>query len=110
MVNTLPDNYLWEKDKGTLLVVAPGLYELHCGFFAKKKPKIDVLVNGEVILGAMNNNSYVVHHSSGKLKDQKPGSITGLTLVDFILLPARARISVGYQGELGEGFLGLRRL
>ena len=28
MVNTLPDNFLWEKDKGSILTVAPGLYEV----------------------------------------------------------------------------------
>jgi len=34
-----------------------------------------------------------------------------LTLIDFIVLPAKARISVAYTGEAGgEGFLGLKRL
>lgn len=41
-----------------------------------------------------------------QLKKQK-----GLTMIDFIVLPARARISVTYSGEMGaEGFIGLRRL
>lgn len=26
--NTLPDNFLWEKDKTNILTVAPGLYEV----------------------------------------------------------------------------------
>lgn len=26
--NTLPDNFLWEKDKASILTVAPGLYEV----------------------------------------------------------------------------------
>jgi len=26
--NTLPDNFLWEKDKTNVLTVAPGLYEV----------------------------------------------------------------------------------
>jgi hypothetical protein len=54
-----------------------------------------------------------VHHSSGKLKDIKhsSGQITGLTLIDFIVLPARARLSITYTGEFGgEGFVGLKRL
>ena len=35
----------------------------------------------------------------------------GLTLIDFIALPARARISISYSGDVGaEGFLGLRKL
>ena len=35
----------------------------------------------------------------------------GLTLIDFIMLPERARISIIYNGEDGgEGFFGLKRL
>mgnify|MGYP003578512390 CR=1 FL=1 len=38
-------------------------------------------------------------------------SIIGLTVIDFIVLPARARLSIAYSGEYeGEGFLGLKRL
>lgn len=72
------------------------------------------MVNGEAILSAVNSSSYVIHHSSGKLKGMgkhSAGNLTGLTLVDFIALPARARISISYSGESGaEGFLGLRKL
>lgn len=28
LINTLPDNFIWEKDKTTILVIAPGLYEV----------------------------------------------------------------------------------
>lgn len=28
LANTLPDNFLWEKDKTNVLTVAPGLYEV----------------------------------------------------------------------------------
>ena len=48
--------------------------------------------------------------------------MTGLTLLDFIALPARARITISYAGANGkqgmgaagggpvEGFMGLRKL
>ena len=56
----------------------------------------------------------MIHHSSGKLKSSnkhKEGNIAGLTLVDFIALPARARISISFSGEnTAEGFVGLRKL
>jgi len=107
---------LWEKDKTSILTVAPGLYEINFGFFAKKKPSVQLLVNGEPILSAVNTASYVIHHSSGKMKDvtlnkHPSGNITGLTMLDFIILPARARLTIAYTGETGgEGFLGLKRL
>lgn len=53
------------------------------------------MVNGEVIINAVNNSSYVIHHSSGKLKDTKT-SVTGLTMIDFISLPSRARVNIAY--------------
>jgi hypothetical protein len=71
-------------------------------------------VNSEPILSASNASSTVSHHSSGKIKDvgrHSSGNITGLTLLDFIALPARARISITFNGESqGEGFLSLRKL
>jgi len=37
--------------------------------------------------------------------------MTGLTMIDFVSLPPRARISVSYIGELDvEGFLNLKKL
>ena len=66
------------------------------------------------MLSALNSASYVIHHSSGRLKNvgrHSAGNIAGLSLVDFLALPARARISVSYSGEAGaEGFIGLRKL
>jgi hypothetical protein len=39
------------------------------------------------------------------------GPVTGLTLIDFLALPPRAKLSLQYTGEEGaEGFLSLRKL
>lgn len=93
------------------MTVAPGLYEITFGFYSKKKPTIQLLVNGEPCI---NSASLVSHHTTGKLKStskHKEGSITGLTLIEFVALPARARISISFSGEtIAEGFLGLRKL
>jgi hypothetical protein len=113
-VNTAPDNFLWEREKVSIVTVAPGLYEIILGFYSRKKPTVQILVNGEPIMSAVNNSSYVIHHSSGKLKPvacHPNGNIAGLSMIDFIALPARARVSIGYTGEINsEGFIGLRKL
>ena len=53
-------------------------------------------------------------HSSGRLAAVGPhpsGNVTGLTLLDFLALPPKAKISCTFQGdEGGEGFLGLRKM
>ena len=54
-VNTFPDNFLWEREKTAVLTVAPGLYEITFGFFAARKPTVQLLVNGEVVLSAINS-------------------------------------------------------
>jgi len=114
-INTCPENFLWDEDKSIILTVAPGLYEVNFGFYCGKQPTVQVLVNGEPILSAVNSSSYVIHHSSGKLKStgkqHSAGNLTGLTMIDFISLPARARVSLSYNGEKRcEGFFGLRKL
>jgi hypothetical protein len=115
-INTAPDNFLWEKEKTSILVASPGLYELTMGFYANKKPTVQVLVNGEPIMSAVNSSNYVIHHNSGKVRGgnsnkHSSGNVTGLTVLDFICLPERARLSISYSGEEGaEGFLGLRKL
>lgn len=35
-LNTCPDNFLWEKNKTSIVAVAPGLYEISFGFYSKK--------------------------------------------------------------------------
>jgi len=112
-INTSPENFVWEQDKTTITVMTPGLYEINFGFYARKKPSVELLVNGKVVTSAVNTASYVLHHSSGRLKSKNPHPdlhITGLTLIDFLALPPGAKMTLTYNGEVGEGFLGLRKL
>jgi hypothetical protein len=100
--------------QASIITIAPGLYEITFGIFAKKKPTVQVLVNGEPVLSAINSSSYVTHHSSGRLtatSNHPAGNVTGLTCIDFLALPAKARIAITYAGDdRGEGFLSLKRL
>jgi hypothetical protein len=113
-VNTDPENFVWEKNCVSIVANAPGLYEVTFGFFVRKKPAIQLLVNGEPVMAAVNSASYVLHHSSGRLTSvgrHPAGNVTGLTLVDFLALPPKARIAVTYNGESGgEGFISLKKL
>ena len=47
---TDPENFIWERDKVSIVTMAPGLYEVTFGFFVRKKPAIQLLVNGEPVL------------------------------------------------------------
>ncbi|OAJ40252.1 hypothetical protein BDEG_24015 [Batrachochytrium dendrobatidis JEL423] len=118
-VNTEPENFKWSQDQVQLRITDAGLYEITLAIFTKSKPSIQLVVNGESVLSAINSPSYVVHHSSGFVVDGngklEPGTVTGISLVDFLALPAKSTLSIHYHGvrkqvSLGHGFVGLRRL
>ncbi len=79
VINTLPDNFAFTKGGSQITVHTQGLYMVCFGFYSTKKPTIQLLLNGEPLLSAVNSNSYVVHHSAGKLKDlqHSTGNVTG---------------------------------
>lgn len=114
VINTNPDNFGWEERRSFIAVTSGGLYEFTLGVYTRKKPTVAILVNGEAVLSAIHSSSYAVHHSSGRLvsvSGHPDGAISGVTLIDFLALPANCRIAVSYRGEPGaEGFVGLRKL
>ena len=75
--NNLGDQLIYKG--GLLNVMKEGYYMIEFGFYGNKKPNIQIQINGETIVSAMNSHSYVVHHSSGRLKDiqHSGGNITG---------------------------------
>lgn len=84
------------------------------GFFSRRKPTVQLLVNDEPVLAAVNSASYALNQSSGRVMtvgNHASGNITGLTLIDFLSLPPNANLTVVYNGEdPGEGFLSLKKL
>lgn len=110
LVNTLPQNFLYSKDEHCFRIISGGIYRFELGFYSKKKPTIQIIVNGQTIISAVNSNSYVVHHSSGKLKEICVNEVSGLTYYDFFTLQENSRIAISYSGEVGHGFIGMQRM
>jgi hypothetical protein len=103
-VNTCPENFVWEKDSTAIVTMTPGLYEIFYGFFAGKKPQVQLLVNGEPVI----LDSLLDAKAWGRHRD---GNIIGASVTDYVALPARARICVTYAGpRIVEGFISLRKL
>ena len=115
-INTSPDNFIWEKDKTYIVVNESGFYELNFGFYSDKKPNIQILVNGEIIINTQNNNCNNLLLNNNYLTNRKNnfkniiGNITGLSVVEFIMLPSQSKLSVCYNGGIGTGFIGLKKL
>ena len=115
-VNTSPDNFIWEKDKTYIIINEGGLYELNFGFYSDKKPNIQILINGEIIINTQINNSNNSLNSTNALINRKisgkalNGNITGISVVEFINLQNQSKLSVCYNGGVGTGFIGLKKL
>lgn len=112
-INTSPDNFIWEKDKTFIMINEDGLYELNFGFYSDKKPNVQIIVNGEIIINSQNNNNLNKNISMSNKKNgglNYGGSITGLSLIEFIMLPKQSKLSVCYNGGNGMGFIGLKKL
>ena len=103
-VNTCPDNFVWENGRSGIVAVASGLYQVSFAVFSRKKPSIELLVNGQPVLDQFN----VVGKYWGKHND---GDVVGASAVEFLALPENAVISITYAGDSGaKGFLALKKL
>lgn len=110
-INTSPDNYIWEKDKTIINVVKGGIYKVSLGFYSNKKPNIQIIVNNEMIISANNSNNNNNGKNNGNINsNRKLKKMTGLSLIDFIILQDNSNIAVTYIGEEGFGFIGLKKL
>ena len=111
-VNTSPDNYIWEKDKTIITVIKGGIYQVCLGFYANKRPIVQIIVNSEMIISANNNNINGKSNNlnNSMINNKKIKKMTGLSLIDFIILQDNSKIAVTYNGEEGFGFIGLKKL
>ena len=115
-INTSPDNYIWEKDKTIITVVKGGIYQVCLGFYANKRPTIQIIINSEMVISA--NNSCNNNNNGNKNNNfnntfngnKKIKKMTGLSLIDFIILQDNSKIAVTYNGEEGYGFISLKKL
>ena len=117
--------------------MAPGLYEVTCSFFTAHSPTVQLFVNGEPVLTASEASHSKIRYAPSSVASaflQLPpsahrhlhllccravvrrgrhsvGNVTGLSIKEFLALPARSQISLTYDGtDSAQGFLCLRKL
>lgn len=103
--NTQPDNFVWDSPSAThILVKEGGLYLVATAMFGGHSPKLSVFLDDRVQLERW-------------LEDEQPQEATGLSIVEYFVLPGESKISVRFECDQKledefppEGFLELRKL
>ena len=104
-INTSPDNFIWEKGKPFIIINEEGFYVLNLGIFADKRPSIQIVVDGEIIVNNQNNvNKKMV------IKNTDINNIIGISIIEFVQLKKQSKLSVLCYGGKGNGFLSLKKL
>ena len=109
MVNTSPDNFIWEKDKTFILINEEGLYELNLSLYSEKRPTFQVVVNGEIIINNNQNNS-TMNKKMIIQKNSESNNLIGLSVIEFIMLKKQSKLSVLFYCGKGTAFIGLKKL
>ena len=109
VVNTMPENLIWEKDDISIMVKKKGIYLLSLGFFVNEKPTIQVIINGETVLSQVNSNAFIVRQENKEYNNKiwndensvknENNSITGVTMNEFLCLENMSKIVISYSGS-----------
>ena len=124
VINTMPENFIWEKDDTCITVKEKGIYLLSLGFFVREKPTIQVIINGESVLSQVNSNAFIVRQEKsnefsninfGFMKEDenqnRNNSITGVTMNEFLYLENISKIIISYTGnDSVKGMMSLKQI
>lgn len=109
VINTVPENFFWEKNQSYIVIVSKGLYDLTFGCYNKSsKCKIEVYVNGHLLLS--NCKKMFDFDEVGNIINSE-SVFDGCNLRKVISLPSRAKLSFTIKTDvISEGFLNLKKL
>ena len=115
VINTVPENYFWEKNQHTLVILSKGLYDICLGVFtSSERAKITLNLNGEILLSNFKKNYSI--DNDGKMSknnsfNKKEESFNGLSIREVVSLPSRSRLTMSYYCEVAaEGFISIKKL
>jgi len=126
VINTMPENIIWEKDDFIIMIKKKGIYLLSLGFFVREKPIIQVIINGESVLSQVNSNAFIVRQDNnneynksnfGLNKDiendeeSEDTSITGVSMNEFLCLKEMSKIVISYSGsKCVKGMMSIKQI
>ena len=89
IVNTMNDNFYWEKDKSSLMIALKGIYCITVGIFCgENKANAFLMINGEKVNGVEGKEAEIIP------RGKKDVEVANVYIKEFVCIPERARISV----------------
>ena len=127
IMNTSPENFIWEKNSINIKIMEKGIYLISLSFFVKEKPEIQILINGEVVINQIQGGHFLIKNENNLIENDinnlnlddnkmninsiKENCIPGITLNNFLSLDDKSRISITYNGNNNvKGFLSLKKV
>ena len=123
-INTMPENFIWEKDDICIMVKEKGIYLLSLAFFVREKPNVQVIINGESVLSQVNSSAFIVRQESNnefsnikfgfnKEDENENGynCVTGVTMNEFLCFSNMSKIIISYSGnDSVKGMMSLKQI
>ena len=101
IVNTMNDNFYWEKDKSSLMIALKGIYCITVGIFCgENKANAFLMINGEKVNGVERKEAEIIP------RGKKDVEVANVYIKEFVCIPERARISVEIRNKNNEMLIG----
>ena len=101
IVNTMNDNFYWEKDKSSLMIALKGIYCITVGIFCgENKANAFLMINGEKVNGVEGKEAEIIP------RGKKDVEVANVYIKEFVCIPERARISVEIRNKNNEMLIG----
>ena len=101
IVNTMNDNFYWEKDKSSLMIALKGIYCITVGIFCgENKANAFLMINGEKVNGVEGKEAEIIP------RGKKDVEVANIYIKEFVCIPERARISVEIRNKNNEMLIG----
>lgn len=116
VINTMPENFLWEKNDVFITIKNKGIYLISLAFFVREKPTIQVLINGKSVLSQVNSNAFIIRqdNSNNNLDEYENNdncSSTGVTMNEFLYLQNMSKIVISYSGSQNvKGMMSIKQI
>ncbi|TNJ30213.1 hypothetical protein GMRT_14246 [Giardia muris] len=112
LCNTLQSNYIWDTGKSAILICLPGCYRIEFVIFSRRRPTIQLHINGEPLICAMSGD--VAPYMYLKPKGDAMNTYVGQSLMDFLYLGENSRLQLVVVNDHDKacisGYLSLQKI